>query len=218
MKTKLVFAWFILVGLAIAIGGSCSIKHQSEQYECETTGDCAEFPNRVCSEGLCVEPGGTKKDAAVDAPNNKDASTDALICPSQCTQCNLEKRECTIDCNANPSVCGPQVVCPPGFSCIIKCNTSSSCRNGVMCQGSLGCNIECSGSFACRNVQCGTGPCLVNCSGNSSCSGITCGMSCACDVKCGTGSSCFNVICSKPQCSIATFGCSSEPQGCDTCP
>jgi hypothetical protein len=222
MKTKIIVAWLCLVAFALALAGSCSIKHPSEQYECDTNADCVELgDNRVCSGGLCVVPGGTMSDAATDG-GRVDALPDAsLMCPSQCTQCNTEKKECVIDCNAQPTKCDSnagQVVCPAGWNCNIKCNTGSSCRNGVNCLNSQSCNVECTGNFSCRNVACGPGPCQVNCAGNQSCSGVSCGQSCACDVKCTPGvSSCFNVICKSAFCDIG-LGCSSEPNGCDTCP
>jgi hypothetical protein len=216
---KVIIAWLALVALALVAAGSCSIKHSSEQYECETNADCQDLGDgRVCSEGLCVIPGGGIKDAAQGDGRPGDAPPDAaLVCPEQCTSCNLEKKECIIDCNQNPMGCAGPMKCPTGFSCNIKCNTSSSCRMGIDCLTATGCAIECSGNFSCRGVACGPGPCNVNCSGNQSCGGISCGQSCACDVKCGTIASCFNVTCTKPACDTG-LGCSSEPATCDTCP
>ena len=217
---KVIVAWLALVVLALVVAGSCSIKHSSEQYECETNADCQELGDgRVCSEGLCVIPGGNIKDAAIsDAPRPPDAPADALVCPPQCTSCNLGKKECIIDCNQQGANCTDAMKCPTGFSCNIKCNTPSSCRMGIDCLTSTGCAIECTGGFSCRNIACGPGPCNVTCSGNNSCSGISCGQSCACDVKCTpVVSSCFNVTCSKPACDPG-LGCSSEPPTCDTCP
>ena len=219
---KLVIAWLSLIALALVAAGSCSIKHSSEQYECETNADCADLgDNRVCSEGLCVIPGGNGKDASLGDANKTDAPGDAaLVGPPQCTSCNLGKKECLVDCQADsdPMTCVNQIVCPPGFSCLVKCNTPSSCRMGVNCQGTTDCAVECTGSFSCRNVACGAGPCAVTCSGNNSCSGISCGQSCACDVKCAAGvASCFNVVCTKQVCDTG-LGCSSEPQTCNTCP
>ena len=213
---RLVVVWLCLIALALAAAGSCSVKHQSEQYECETTQDCIELGDgRVCSEGLCVVPTGMK-DAGVDA--KKDAGIDASpMCPSQCTSCDPVKRECVIDCQKNPQVCMVQMTCPTGYSCDIKCNTSSSCRNGINCLSSTSCKVECSGSFACRNVACGPGPCDVRCTGNNSCSGISCGSSCACDVTCGDNASCFNVVGCKPLCDTG-LGCTSQPAACNTCP
>lgn len=218
---KLIVAWLALVMLAVVVAGSCSIKHASEQYECDTNADCQELGDgRVCNEGLCVIPGGNIKDAAPgDTLRPPDAPTDApLVCPSQCTSCNLDKKECIIDCNQNPMACGaPQIKCPPGFACTIKCNTPSSCRNGIDCLGATACRIECTGGFSCRNVACGPGPCDVLCTGTSACAGISCGQSCACDVDCNLAASCFNVSCTKQACDIGQ-GCSSEPATCDTCP
>lgn len=215
---KVIVAWLCLLALALVVAGSCSIKHASEQYECETTADCTELGDgRVCSDGLCIVPGGNMKDAA-PGDARTDASIDAAaVCPPQCTSCDVGKKECVIDCNQNPMGCTNQMTCPTGYSCLIKCNTPSSCRNGIDCLTAAACAVECTGSFSCRNVACGPGPCSVTCAGNNSCSGISCGQSCACDVKCGQNASCFNVICGKPLCDTG-FGCSSEPPTCDTCP
>lgn len=215
---KVVVAWLCLVALAIVTAGSCSIKHASEQYECETTADCVELgSDRVCSEGVCVVPG-NGKDAAIDGPRPIDAPPDgSLICPMQCTSCNVQKKECVIDCNQAPTACAAQITCPVGWACNVKCNTPSSCRMGVSCVPSTSCNVECTGNFACRNIACGTGPCNVTCSGSNSCSGIACNSSCACDVACDNDASCFNVTCTKPQCDTG-LGCSSLPAGCETCP
>jgi hypothetical protein len=215
---KVVAAWLCLVALALVVA-NCSIKHASEQFECETNADCAGLgDNRVCSEGLCVVPGGNMKDAAVGDAQRGDASIDASqACPEQCTSCKLDKKECVIDCNQNQMGCAnQQVKCPAGFDCTVKCNTPSSCRNGIDCLTAGSCTVECTGSFSCRNVACGPGPCLVTCAGNNSCSGISCGQSCACDVKCAQNANCFNVICGKPLCDTG-LGCSSEPVTCDTC-
>ena len=215
MNAKLVVAWCV-VALAFVLPMSCSIKHASGQYECDTTADCDGLDgNRVCSDGFCVIPGG--KDAAIDSPKPKDAAIDAATCPAQCSSCNTEKKECTVDCSQNANLCAGQMTCPMGWSCIIKCNSSSSCRNGINCLMATACNIECSGSFSCRNITCGPGICNTTCSGNNSCSGISCGSSCRCDVKCGTNASCFNVICTHPFCTFGA-GCSSQNTGCNTCP
>jgi hypothetical protein len=217
---KVIVGWLALVVLALVVAGSCSIKHASEDYECETNADCQDLGDgRVCSNGLCVVPGGNIKDAALGDSSRPDAPRDAaLVCPPQCTSCNLDKKECVIDCNQPGANCTDAMKCPTGFSCDIRCNTPSSCRMGIDCLTSTGCTIECSGSFACRNVACGPGPCAVNCSGNNSCAGISCGQSCACDVKCTpVVSSCFNVTCTKPACDTG-LGCSSQPATCDTCP
>src|SRR5215207_4947239 len=73
---KVVIAWLALVALALVAAGSCSIKHQSEQFECEENADCVELGDgRVCSEGLCVVPGGPQKDAATG---------DRARCSSRC--------------------------------------------------------------------------------------------------------------------------------------
>jgi len=223
--TKVVVAWLAIVALALVAAGSCSIKHSSEQFECDTNADCVDLDgNRVCSDGLCVVPGGgPMKDAAVDGMRTDTLPDASLICPDQCTSCNIEKKECTVDCAGDPdtTTCMGQVKCPAGWSCNVKCNTASSCRAGVDCLGSTSCKIECSGFGSCRSVACGPGPCDITCSGSQSCGGtaggVACGTSCACDVKCAAGANCFNVTCTKPQCDTG-LGCSSQPTGCDTCP
>lgn len=215
---KIVFAWLCMVTLAVLAAGSCSIKHQSERYECDTTADCAELGNgRVCSEGLCVVPGGGGgKDAATDALRG-DGSIDAAVCPSQCTSCSLAKKECVVDCQLSPQLCAGQMTCPLGYTCTYKCNTGGSCRNGVNCQMAVGCHVECSGNFACRGVTCGPGPCNISCTGSDSCSNISCGASCACDVTCNGNASCSSVTCTSLACNTGR-GCSSQFFGCETCP
>lgn len=224
---KIVVGWLCMIALAVA---SCSIKHSSGQFECESSADCAELgEGRVCSDGLCIVPGGgTPKDAALnDGIPKPDAPTDGspFICPPQCTQCNAEKKECVIDCANDPdsALCMGALKCPAGFSCLIKCNEASACRAGIDCTAGTACKIECSGFGTCRNVTCGPGACDVTCSGQQSCGGATtqginCASSCACDVNCENGSNCSNITCPALQCDVPFDGCSSEPQGCDTCP
>ena len=43
MKSKLFVCWLAMVALAFVVAGSCSIKHQSEQYECDVTADCQDL-------------------------------------------------------------------------------------------------------------------------------------------------------------------------------
>ena len=219
---KVVVAWLCMIALALVAAGSCSIKHSSEQFECDTNADCVDLgDNRVCSEGLCVIPGGNMKDASMGDTLRDAFILDApLVCPPQCTSCNLEKKECTVDCqnDPDPATCANQIKCPPGFSCVVKCNTANSCRMGVDCISGTSCKIECTGFGSCRTLACGPGPCDVTCAGNQSCGNVTCNQSCACDVKCATGAYCFNTTCSlPPQCDVGV-GCSSQPAGCDTCP
>lgn len=222
---RIVIAWLCMIALAVV---SCSIKHQSEQFECESNADCVELGDgRVCSGGLCVVPGGNMpKDAAV-GDGRPDTPVDAppFVCPPQCTSCNGEKKECIVDCanDPDPMTCAQTIKCPPGFACNIKCNVASACRMGVDCTQGTACKVDCTSFGTCRNVQCGPGACDVTCSGSQSCggattNGVSCNNSCACDVTCQQGSNCFNITCTAPQCDIAFDGCSSEPAGCDTCP
>jgi len=219
---KLVVAWLAVLVLAVATASSCSIKHPSEQFECDTQADCdALGDGRECVDGLCVVLGGgsgTKKDAGTDPRPDAPLPPDAATCPSQCTACDLQRKECLIDCAANPAGCNGQVVCPPGFACNIKCSTPNACRNGVSCLDATACNIECSGFGSCRNVACGPGRCRTSCSGTDSCRGIACGQSCACDVLCPDPARCENVVCTALTCGTFSGGCTSMRTGCNTCP
>src|SRR5262249_51330558 len=108
LAVKVVIAWLCLVAVAI----SCSIKHASEQYECDSNDDCAALgDNRVCGGGICVVPGGENpKDGGIDSrPPDAPPDGQMLVCPPQCTSCNLEKKECVIDCNQNATTCASQI-------------------------------------------------------------------------------------------------------------
>lgn len=218
---KLIVASIAALFLAVVTVSSCSVKHPSEQYECDTQADCdALGDGRTCMDGLCVGgSGGGKKDAGVVDAARPDAQLppDAATCPSQCTSCDLTAKTCVIDCAVNPQACLPQVICPAGFACNIKCSSPNSCRNGVSCVMGTACNIECTSFGSCRNVQCGLGRCRVNCAGGDSCRGVSCGQSCACDVLCPDPARCENVICTSPTCDTFSGGCTSQRPGCTTC-
>lgn len=218
LVNKVIVASCSVIAIALLVGGSCSIRHASDSYTCETTADCT--AGRSCSDGYCLVVSGAPADATGDRPR-PDAPVsipDASQCPSQCTSCDVMKHECIIDCAVNPTGCVAQVVCPAGWHCNIACTPASSCRMGVNCLGSLSCNVDCAGAQSCRNVACGPGRCDVTCSGNQSCSGVSCGQSCACDVDCGNQASCSNVSCNPLVCDTFDGGCSSQSFGCDTCP
>jgi hypothetical protein len=188
---------------AIALAG-CSVSHRSGDFACDKQSDCA--AGRSCIEGFCVLPA----DSGVpDTPHS-----DAAVCPSVCTSCNLDQRSCTIDCALNGG-CKQQVNCPLGFSCDVQCSRDSACSNGVSCAGSTSCKVTCSGTQSCRNVSCGLGACAISCTGSASCDGLTCGSSCACDVTCNGIALCRNLSC-KPGCAVGGR-CTSLPLGCNTC-
>jgi hypothetical protein len=205
----LVLRWLAVLGVAVILGGSCSINHRSGDFTCETQADC--ISGRVCSDGLCVA---TKLDSGVktDAPS--------AGCPAQCTSCNTTTKSCTIDCALNNGACNQAITCPTGWDCNIACSTGSSCRNGINCLTSKSCTIACSGALSCKAISCGTGRCNVDCTGNSSCRDVSCGLSCACDVTCHANSLCTNLTCRvSPDC-ISTMqfgGCTSLTPGCNTC-
>lgn len=215
---KLVIGWLVAVAVGTVAVVSCSINHRSGAYACETNADCED--GRVCSDDLCVVPGGTKPpDAAIgDAAKPPDAPPDGRACPDVCTSCNTEKKECIINCGMNPDGCTDAVVCPAGWHCNVMCSVQNSCRQGVNCTNALSCNIACSGQGSCRMVACGPGKCDVNCTGQGACRGISCGQSCGCDVNCSNNAECSGVMCTEFQCR-KTFGtgCTSQPFGCNTC-
>lgn len=214
---RLIGVWLGSFALAIALAASCSIEHRSDAFACEKQSDCS--GGRVCSEGFCVltnvppsDGPRPEQDGDIEPPPDAPIPSE---CPPQCTSCNKESRECTIDCGSTD--CTAQVVCPAGWSCDIQCNRQNSCRNGVNCLDAKSCTLDCSGDGACRNVACGPGRCNVTCSGNASCRSVSCSQSCACDVECGQNASCETVICSSFACE--TFdGCTSQTIGCDICP
>jgi hypothetical protein len=204
----------IVIGLgiaALAVTGSCSISHKSDEYACTTNNDCREFAGRVCSDGFCILPG-TIDAPHSDAPKNPDGNN----CPAPCTSCNVAQHSCTIDCSLTQA-CNNQVNCPAGYHCDFQCKTDNSCRNGVNCLMAASCTLECSGKQACAGVQCGSGPCDVSCSGPSSCRNVACNTSCACDVTCTGSSSCTDAIsCQSTTCQSGS-GCTSVPLFCHSC-
>ncbi len=227
---KLAIAWFTTLVLVIAV--SCSVNHRSGDYVCTKQSDC--MSPRVCEEGFCIVPDSVPIDAPpgppptdapmtmVDGKINPTPDAPADVCPPQCTSCDPNAHMCRIECGAANNNCSNEVVCPPGYSCDIGCNTAGACKNGIVCTDATACTISCGGTSSCKNIECGDGPCDITCSGPSSCHGVDCGSSCACDVACTGASStggpvCQNVICSALQCSDGA-GCSSQNIDCNTCP
>ncbi len=215
---KLVAAWLVALGFAIAMAGSCSINHKSTEYECAVPSDCDPFPGRTCVGGFCVTAG-----PPIAAPNDgpvidaRDGGTDSSMCPAQCTSCRDDRKECVIDCATNS--CNNEVVCPSGWNCTIGCSTPNSGTSGIDCTVAKSCTIVCSGNGSCRDLDCGQGKCNVNCSGKGSCRDMDCSDSCACDLTCAGGAnpaSCEGTICPSG-CSGLPGRCSSIPLGCNTC-
>ncbi|MGE0872836.1 MAG: hypothetical protein AB7P03_30050 [Kofleriaceae bacterium] len=193
---------------ALAIA-SCSIDHRSGELQCTSQSDCTS--DRVCRDGYCVGGGGNPRDAVADS-----SAPDALLCPPQCSSCNLAAKSCTIDCAVTSCTGNAAIVCPVGWACNVTCSVQSSCRNGVVCAGATACKVQCSGVASCRNVQCGMGPCEVSCTGPQSCRGVACGTSCACDVDCEITADCEDVSCTNIACT-SIGGCRSSQFGCNTC-
>lgn len=240
---KVVGAWLTTVVLAGALATSCSINHKSDGYVCTQQSDCDRIaPGRLCLGGYCVEDR-SPRDARIDTDAAEvpvDARPDAPqppVCPSQCTSCDTTTLECKIDCMQ--SNCATQaVVCPPGWNCDIACNTLNACTEGIDCTmgasctiactgrsschdlecGGADCDVTCSGRSSCRRLSCGTGACDIDCSGQDSCRALECSDACACDIQCSFSSTCQQITCPAPECrGQFQRGCSSQPQGCDTC-
>jgi hypothetical protein len=210
--------WLGFVAL-IVTAGSCSIDKKSDEFTtCERQGDCSN--GESCINGVCLAP-----DDLPDAngPDGNDMIDGGSTCPSQCTSCRVQngRRECIVDCMVSGPLCNAPIVCPPGFHCDIRCSTESSCQKGITCGEQQDCTVNCTGRQSCINVNCGSGECRVTCVGEQSCRDNDCGESCACDVICqGLAPRCEAIQCTAPQCiggGTSLRGCSSEPQGCNTC-
>jgi hypothetical protein len=199
----------------LAVAGSCSIDHRSDEYACVSQSQCSS--GRLCMGGFCIVPGAIDAPRAGDGPHGTGADgSGSNDCPDQCSTCNVAQHTCTIDCET--SSCTGTVTCPTGYNCDIKCDTQNSCRNGVTCDATQPCTVECSGSGACRTVTCGDGPCDVTCSGAQSCHGVTCGSSCSCTVLCTGLQSCpqGDVDCTSIGCDDGS-GCTATPPFCHSC-
>jgi len=206
----------VALGL-IALVAACSINHRSDEVACVFDNDCG-GNGKVCRDNQCVggtdTDGGPKKDAPPPKP-------DAFVCPFPCTSCEMSTNTCIVDCSVNPNACEGQVVCPAGFNCDIRCSTDNSCRNGVNCTMGIDCTIECTGVSSCRGLVCGTGACKVGCNALDACRNVQCGNACACDTECSNGARCENIFCKQGPNGLCKFtfgGCTSQLDGCNTCP
>jgi hypothetical protein len=209
-----IIATVLAAGAALAVSApACNVHHKSEEFACTKNIDCD--PGRVCSDGFCVLSG-TQIDAAKPPGDGPRPDSPPSNCPPGCTTCNTSAKTCTINCQAGAN-CASTVTCPTGYRCEILCNTDNACRNGINCQTAAGCNIECTGKQTCQNVQCGPGPCDVNCMAVASCKGVDCNNSCACDVTCTGNQSCGDTVqCTSQACDTGS-GCTSMPLLCHSC-
>jgi hypothetical protein len=207
---------FALGICALLVGGvfasSCSVSHKSDNFTaCDNSSDCP-AGQRCGDNGLCE--GGQGDDGGAGDGGRPDGA----VCPSQCTSCRMDTKECKVDCAISPATCNSPIVCPPGFTCDIRCTTPNSCRNGIDCTMGDGCEIDCSGQSACRGVKCGPGPCATECTGLQACREIDCGDSCACDVNCNNEALCEQISCTSEVCTKQLQrGCTSLGPGCFTC-
>jgi hypothetical protein len=191
----------------LALTPSCSVSRRSTAFACSSDADCD--ADRVCSRGYCAE-----RTIVAPPPSNG--------CPAGCTSCDLDDGTCTIKCTANRP-CG-RVTCPPGFSCLISCDTGACSE--IDCTAGGDCEVTCDGENACPSVRCGTGACDVGCSGAGACGLLDCGRSCRCDQVCSpSATACLLSLCPIVLDGIcteegeATAPCdSTDTRGCDRCP
>jgi hypothetical protein len=208
--------------LAIALVAGCTVNKRSSDFECGSTADCRNQlgDGFACNNGICQQTGTPTDDGNPDP--DADPRPDAFVCPAQCTSCKLEARICKVDCGASPATCNAPINCPPGFNCEIICSTPNGCAN-INCTQGESCNIDCKATGTCKGVTCGEGPCDITCEGGNSCRDVDCHNSCACDVSCtGIGACSLELTC--PGATAATCGtlnprgCTSQRDGCNTCP
>lgn len=190
--------------------------------QCSAPTDCA--GEQVCSSGWCANDGvrctedgqPVTVDAAVSM-NQPDAPNANQLCQQGCSNGTCMNGVCVIDCAANGS-CQGEVSCPANLPCRVLCG-DNACAKKIQCMDSKSCEVRCMGSQSCgEEVVCPSGECDVTCSGVGSCKKKSkCGESCACDITCtGLGSCPEASECPSSACRIGN-GCSSTPNGCNTC-
>ena len=195
--------------------------------ECSAATECT--GGQSCNDGWCVAPNvvcdkhGNPIDAAmVTTPDGRmpDADTTAQqLCEQGCTRGECDAAGvCVIDCSGNQKCTNSDVQCPANLPCRVICGPGS-CTHKIVCNMSSSCDVQCTGDMSCQDeIQCPSGECDVMCSGTSSCKRRTkCGNSCACDVSCTGALSCMEASeCPSMSCRVGN-GCSSIPNGCETC-
>jgi hypothetical protein len=203
-----------LIGLtALAMIASCSVDERSGAFRCAAPTDCD--IGRTCENGWCVAPAGAIDASAIDTMVAIDAPP--FVCPSSCTTC--VDQTCIMRCDTASS-CTSQVVCPAGVACRVECSGMDSCGGGVDCTTATACEVVCNAELSCGGaITCGAGPCKVDCAARDACaSNINCNASCRCDVTCSGQRSCAGVEdCPfSVNCELAP-GCTSAPGACDRC-
>jgi hypothetical protein len=180
----------------------------------DTDVECPWICNDGCEDGVCYisEPPG---DIACPAGWSCD-----ITCSTGAEECQREidcqqAESCTFNCVA-PWAC--YLTCEGG-PCNVNCPAEFSCSKALCFNEDELCTIDCSGPDSCEGeVLCEVGPCDVSCTGTASCySGAICGNSCACDVV-YSGGTCDYINCPEGCYGDPHGCCTSEPEGCDTCP
>jgi hypothetical protein len=133
------------------------------------------------------DPIGGGGDDGVGSGDGAVTAGDGSDCPPVCARCTGST--CVIDVTA-----GGAVVCPPGWSCDINCNSASACRNGIDCTMATSCNIDCNSSGSCQGaVMCGVVSCTMYCRADNTCNNSQFTCSASCPIKCCAP---FNQTCS----------------------
>lgn len=106
------------------------------------------------------------------------------------------------------------VSCPDGFHCEFDCSGQQTCDQLVLqCASTYRCEINCicggSNSQCCNEtvVECGSGPCNLQCAGNQACknAALTCGAN-QCTADCGQNGNGVSITCSS-SCATSLTNC-----------
>eukprot|EP01083_Nonionella_stella_P002104 6045_1 len=81
---------------------------------------------------------------------------------------------CTLDCGSEDVCKGAALKCRQGAPCNVRCDAKNSCSDGTIVNGwaATDLTILCGGDNGCKSgieIICGTGECVLNCYGSTSC-------------------------------------------------
>lgn len=148
-----------------------------------------------------IDGGAAPADDGVDAGDPGTGDIDAAPpCPPGCSSC--DGAICRVDCSGSRCNTGTDILCPPGWSCLIECTGRRACRDGrVRCIGD--CEIVCRGDEACERspVECQGNGCAISCDGSRACdqgvdcTAIDCAIECTGQEACGSGACCAGTDC-----------------------